>query len=62
MLIYLFQVEVITADLVSCLNFQGTVDLLVFNPPYVLTPDEEITGQLERAWAGGKDGRVVMDR
>lgn len=59
---YLLQLEVITADMVDCLRLQGTLDLLVFNPPYVVTPDEEITGQLERAWAGGKDGRVVMDR
>lgn len=56
------QVEVITMDLVSCLKLQCTIDLLVFNPPYVVTPDEEVTGQLERAWAGGRDGRVVMDR
>lgn len=38
------------------------VDLIVFNPPYVVTCDDEITGTLPRAWAGGNKGRVVIDR
>lgn len=50
------------------------IDLLIFNPPYVVTPDEEIdlhesTGQsnhvndkITKSWAGGADGRLIMDR
>ncbi|KAH3760571.1 hemK methyltransferase family member 2 [Pelomyxa schiedti] len=60
-------VEVVVTDLVSGLlprlKSGGGVDLLVFNPPYVPTPPEEIQhGGIYSAWAGGKDGREVLDR
>lgn len=57
--------EVIRMDLVMALRLE--VDLVVCNPPYVVTTEEEYrTGQRERdivaAYAGGPRGRNVVDR
>ncbi|DBB12266.1 TPA: hypothetical protein ACH3X3_006370 [Trebouxia sp. C0006] len=58
-------VDVVQADLVHPLfhRLQQAVDILVFNPPYVPTPDEEVArGGIAAAWAGGNRGRMVIDR
>ncbi|XP_032721377.1 methyltransferase N6AMT1 isoform X3 [Lontra canadensis] len=55
----------VITDLVKGLlpRLKEKVDLLVFNPPYVVTPPEEVGSHgVEAAWAGGRNGREVMDR
>ncbi|KAF9578936.1 HemK methyltransferase member 2, partial [Lunasporangiospora selenospora] len=57
-------VDVVRTHLTDALRprLEGKVDLMYFNPPYVLTPSEEVGSQsVEAAWAGGIDGREVID-
>ena len=57
--------EFVECDLATPLldRLEGSVDVLVFNPPYVPTDDVEICGSgIEISWAGGLDGRRVIDR
>lgn len=54
-------VEVVRTDLVS--GICGTFDLVIFNPPYLPTSDEErIDDWLEYALDGGTDGTAVIER
>ena len=43
-----------------------SVDILLFNPPYVPTDNEEVTEaqsgrNITRSWAGGQDGMQVTN-
>lgn len=54
---------------VECLNMDllrgfrnNAFDVIMFNPPYVVTESEEMTGSgINRAWAGGENGREITD-
>jgi len=56
----------ITTDLMAGLlpRLNHNVDIICFNPPYVVTQPGDVNSpnMLERAWAGGIDGREVIDR
>lgn len=56
-----FHVEPVRMNLTSMFN-RCKFDIVLFNPPYVVTDVSEIVGNgLERAYAGGKDGREIID-
>lgn len=57
--------ELINTDIASGLEnrLAGVVDVIVVNPPYVPTPDYEVgSSGIASAWAGGENGRTVIDR
>jgi release factor glutamine methyltransferase len=57
--------EAIQCDLGTDLlpKFCHQIDAIIFNPPYVPTPDDEVAGNgIEASWAGGERGRRVVDR
>jgi release factor glutamine methyltransferase len=58
--------ELIQCDLATSLlpQLSNMCDIIIMNPPYVPTPDDEVNqqGSIVAAWAGGIDGRRVIDR
>ncbi|XP_073121456.1 uncharacterized protein [Henckelia pumila] len=58
-------VELVITDIASGLEkrLNRLVDVLVVNPPYVPTPEEEVgSSGITSSWAGGENGRIVIDR
>ena len=51
------QAQVRRSDLFS--DVHGRFDLILFNPPYLIGEGEN---DMERSWAGGKDGVEVLGR
>ena len=63
-------VQLILTDLCSAIEdrLRQAIDLLIFNPPYVPTPREEVVdssgdeASIASSWAGGRDGMQVTRR
>lgn len=58
-------IDVMRMNLVDCFKKNLTYfDVIVFNPPYVVTESLEINDErlIFKTWAGGIDGREVMDK
>jgi release factor glutamine methyltransferase len=61
----IYNAEIINTDIASGLEARlaRSVDVMVVNPPYVPTPEEEVgSSGIAAAWAGGENGRRVIDR
>lgn len=57
--------ELINTDIASGLerSLAGMVDVMVVNPPYVPTPEDEVGCEgIASSWAGGENGRSVIDK
>ncbi|KAG5053823.1 hypothetical protein JHK85_006333 [Glycine max] len=57
--------ELIVTDIASGLEdrLAGLVDVIVVNPPYVPTPEDEVGVEgIMSSWAGGENGRSVIDK
>lgn len=58
------EIDVIRMDLASALCERPIFDLILFNPPYVVTDPTEVASQqmIYRSWAGGERGRMIIER
>ncbi|CAG9564203.1 unnamed protein product [Danaus chrysippus] len=54
--------DAVNMDLATCF-VENKFDVVIFNPPYVVTDSEECNSHgIEASWAGGVKGREVTDR
>jgi release factor glutamine methyltransferase len=52
----------IQGDLFTPIKTEKKFDLILFNAPYLPTEPTEGAALIEKAWAGGANGRAVIDR
>ncbi len=56
-------IEVIWTDMFDGLKAKSCFDIVIFNPPYLPTSDDEkVPGWLNYAFDGGRDGRMAVER
>jgi len=60
-------VDFVTTSVFANINFKGKVDVIVCNPPYVVTPEEEykeaqLKKDISSSYAGGTRGREFIDQ
>jgi len=52
----------IQADLLTAFEMNARFDLILFNAPYLPAAEHEAETWIGRSWAGGVNGRRVIDR
>jgi release factor glutamine methyltransferase len=55
-------IEFLQSDLFAAFHENAKFDLILFNAPYLPSEKNEEQTWMGRAWAGGTDGREVVDR
>ena len=55
------KLDFIQANMFTALNPKAVFDLILFNAPYLPSDESEGASWIERSWAGGADGRGVID-
>ena len=55
------KIDFVQASLFTALNPKASFDLILFNAPYLPSDDGEAATWIGRAWAGGANGREVVD-
>jgi len=56
------KIEIRQGDLFNAVQADEKFDLILFNAPYLPVEPDEGKSWIEKAWAGGKTGRMVIDR
>ncbi len=56
------KIDFIQADLFTALRYGVRFDLVLFNAPYLPSGEDETESWIGRSWAGGANGRRVVDR
>jgi release factor glutamine methyltransferase len=56
------RIDFVQTDLFAALSPEGSFDLVLFNAPYLPSEPGEETSWIGRAWAGGANGRAVVER
>jgi release factor glutamine methyltransferase len=56
------KIDFIQTDLFTALTTKATFDLIIFNAPYLPSEESEADSWIGRSWAGGANGRQVIDR
>ena len=56
------KIDFLQSDLLDALNANATFSLILFNAPYLPSDECEASSWIGRSWAGGANGRQVVDR
>jgi release factor glutamine methyltransferase len=56
------KIAFLQSDLLTALNESVKFDLILFNAPYLPSAGNEAAAWIERSWAGGINGRQIIDR